>query len=446
MRTLFLLLSLSTLHAAPFSIQVVDRSNGQPVPMVELRTTHELLFVTDNHGLAAIDAPELQNQEIYLHLSSHGYELKPDGFGFRGVRVTPKPDASHRIEIDRLSIAQRIGRLTGAGRFAEGEKLGIPAPAPETGVFGCDSVLLTRHNDRLFWLWGDTTLPHYPLGVFHSTAATTPLNPLPSPKPPLAIRFELFRDQKGSPRGVSNFPGPGPTWLSGMISIPDANQKNQLVATYAKIENSLDTYQSGLCHWDETAESFRIHRTLWNKGDGPQPNLPTGHPLIWKQPGKPDTLLFGDPFPTLSMPATFEAWSDPSTWQKLTPPKEINTSEDTTITPHRGSICWHPHRKKWLTVFTQLDGKPSHLGEIWFAQADSPLGPWSKAVKILTHNNQTFYNPRIHPELIPENADYLLFEGTFTTTFADRAIPLPRYNYNQILYRLDLTDPRLPQP
>ncbi len=33
-----------------------------------------------------------------------------------------------------------------------------------------------------------------------------------------------------------------------------------------------------------------------------------------------------------------------------------------------------------------------------------------------------------------------LVEGTYTTEFADHARPTPRYNYNQILYRLDFAD------
>ena len=36
-----------------------------------------------------------------------------------------------------------------------------------------------------------------------------------------------------------------------------------------------------------------------------------------------------------------------------------------------------------------------------------------------------------------------LFEGTYTTSFTDNKIKTPRYEYNQILYRLDLDDPAL---
>jgi hypothetical protein len=108
-----------------------------------------------------------------------------------------------------------------------------------------------------------------------------------------------------------------------------------------------------------------------------------------------------------------------------------------------GSVVWNPWRKRWVTVFVEIYGKPSLLGELWYAEADAPTGPWGKAVKILSHDNYSFYNPRLHPEFTSADSPILIFEGTYTAAFADRPPPTPRYDYNQILYRLDLDDPRL---
>jgi hypothetical protein len=110
---------------------------------------------------------------------------------------------------------------------------------------------------------------------------------------------------------------------------------------------------------------------------------------------------------------------------------------------HSGSMAWNPWRKRWVTVFMQGFGKPSAFGELWYAEADAPTGPWGKAVKILSHENYTFYNPRIHPEFTPSDSPILIFEGTYTQQFAEKPHPTPRYDYNQILYRLDLDDPAL---
>ena len=88
-------------------------------------------------------------------------------------------------------------------------------------------------------------------------------------------------------------------------------------------------------------------------------------------------------------------------------------------------------------------GKPSAFGELWYAEAGAPAGPWGKAVKVLSHDNYTFYNPRLHPEFTPDGSPILIFEGTYTAEFANKPEPTPRYNYNQMIYRLDLDDPAL---
>ena len=46
----------------PCKVRVVDDENGWPVPLVFLKTTHGLVYVTDNAGVAAIDAPELMGR------------------------------------------------------------------------------------------------------------------------------------------------------------------------------------------------------------------------------------------------------------------------------------------------------------------------------------------------------------------------------------------------
>jgi hypothetical protein len=88
-------------------------------------------------------------------------------------------------------------------------------------------------------------------------------------------------------------------------------------------------------------------------------------------------------------------------------------------------------------------GGSSFLGEIWFAEAPSPMGPWKSARKIVTHDKQTFYNPTQHPFFDQQGGRIVYFEGTFCNTFSGNPYQTPRYDYNQIMYRLDLADPRL---
>jgi hypothetical protein len=347
-----------------------------------------------------------------------------------------------RVEVTRTNIAKRLGRITGAGIFGESQKLGEHVDWRESGVFGCDSVQNAVHNGKHFWLWGDTTLPHYPLGVFDGTSATTEFSPIAKFEPPIKLQLDYFRDDKGKPRGVAKMPGSGPTWVTGYVSLPDKTGKPRLVGSYCKVKPPLEAYEWGTCIWDDDAEQFEPHKIIWNKQSGkPTPLIPEGHPSLWTDDDGREWLLMGNPLPTFRCPATFEGWDDMTKWERLKPQATLKAADGSAdVKPHSGSIAYNAFRQRWVTVFMQHFGKPSVFGELWYAEADSPLGPWGPAVKILTHENYTFYNPRLHPEFTPEGSPILLFEGTYTQQFADKPEPTSRYDYNQILYRLDLDD------
>lgn len=430
----------------PCRIEVVESGSGWPVPLVELRTTHNVRFVSDNAGVIAFDLPELMGRETWFAVEGHGYELPKDGFGYRGVRLTPQPGKTLRVEVNRTIIARRVGRLTGGGIFGESQKLGTELDWQESGVLGSDSLQLTEHRGRLFWLWGDTTLPHYPLGIFDCSSATTPLHPLISFEPPVRLKLDYFRDKANRPRGVGKMAGDGPTWLTAYVSLPDKTGAQRLVASYMKIHPPLEAYEWGLCVWNDSTRNFEKLRTVWQKSEtSSKPALvPDGHAVFWTNTDGRAWVLFGNPLPKLRCPATFEAWQDASTWEKLEPPASLRSAGDKKkVVLHSGSIAWNQFRKRWVTVFMERFGKPSAFGELWYAEADSPFGPWGPAVKVLSHDNYTFYNPRLHPELTPQDSPILLFEGTYTADFADRPARTARYDYNQVLYRLDLDDPAL---
>ena len=110
---------------------------------------------------------------------------------------------------------------------------------------------------------------------------------------------------------------------------------------------------------------------------------------------------------------------------------------------HRGSVRWNEHRKRWILIATETFGSPSFLGEVWYSEADKPEGPFKKAVKIVTHDKYSFYNPTQHAFFDRKGGRYIHFEGTYTRTFSGAKTPTPRYDYNQVMYRLDLEDARL---
>jgi len=113
----------------------------------------------------------------------------------------------------------------------------------------------------------------------------------------------------------------------------------------------------------------------------------------------------------------------------------------------RGHIAYNPYRNRWIGILLQVGGS-SALGEVWYLEADTMLGPWVYARKIVTHNNYSFYNVLQHPYFAKDGGRTIFFEGTYTYTFTHplNTHPTPRYDYNQIMYMLDLEDSRLYLP
>jgi hypothetical protein len=98
-----------------------------------------------------------------------------------------------------------------------------------------------------------------------------------------------------------------------------------------------------------------------------------------------------------------------------------------------------------VLICVEVMGKPSNLGEVWYAEADEPEGPWKYARKIVTHDRYSFYNPKHHPFFDQEGGRVIYFEG-LATTFSR---PTGRRRRGMITTRyvsLGLKDPRLKLP
>ncbi|PYJ83358.1 MAG: hypothetical protein DME22_15950 [Verrucomicrobia bacterium] len=106
----------------------------------------------------------------------------------------------------------------------------------------------------------------------------------------------------------------------------------------------------------------------------------------------------------------------------------------------RGSVYWNEFRRRWVMI---VSAKP---GEIWFAEADTPVGPWVYARWVVSHDSYNFYNPTQHPFFDQDGGRLIYFEGTYTASFSDAKEKTPRYDYNQVMYRLALDDSRLNLP
>ena len=500
LRTFLLLVFAFTACAETpyFTIKVVDAQTGRGVPLVELETVSHVRFVTDNAGLVAFNEPSLMDRAVFLHVRSHGYEFPKDGFGFAGTALTPRAGSRAELKITRRNIAERLYRITGEGLYRDtilaGEKPPLREPLLNAQVVGQDSTQAAVYRGKIFWLWGDTSRASYPLGNFATSGATSELPAHGGLPAATGIDLRYFADEHGFARAMWPRPEHGVVWTDGLLVVKDRAGEERLVAHYEHREGLAKLLDHGLGAFDEAAGVFKKIAALpaidaWHS--------PRGHPTRVSESdgeffysGTRDTMFpcvrVKAAFEDVQNPAAYEAWTclsdgahfdgkktrlerDASghalyAWKRnadpLTAaqerelidaavlredearyqPRDIEAGK--TVRFHAGSVRWNDFRKKWIAIAGEHGGT-SLLGEVWFSEADSPLGPWRRARKIVTHDRYSFYNVVQHDFLDEEGGRFIYFEGTYTHDFSGNPDATPRYEYNQIMYRLDLADERL---
>jgi len=482
-RLLLVLLCLpALLSAAPedyFGIHVIDESTGRGVPLVTLKTTNHIALTTDSAGCIAFDEPGLMNRAVYFSVEGPGYALPKDGFGFVGVRLTPVAGKSVEVKVLRTNIAERLCRLTGQGIYRDSTLLGREAPLPSPNLFadvvGQDSVQVVPWKGRYFWIFGDTLRPNYPLGNYHSTAAWSDAPDKGGLEPEQGIHFEYFTDENGGVAKMLPVEEPGAVWLFGMHTVMDAANKEHLMAHYSRWRDLGKRLEHGLAKLDESSGRFQRTTVLGDEFDWQHPQ---GNAVLAKG-ADGDWIYFATPFCQTRVKANYDsvqntsayeslAWSPEQgdyVWQhalkptaqkdeeKLIAAKQLSADKarmqvvdaqtGKAVHLHAGSVHWNKHRERWVMIAVQENGAESYLGEVWYVEAKQIEGPWRKAVKIATHPKYSFYNPSHHAFFDQQDGRIIYFQGTYAETFSGNPIATPRYDYNQVMYRLDLDDERM---
>lgn len=486
-----------TQPARPFAVEVVDDRTGRGVPLVELKTVANVRYVTDSAGLAAIDDPAMMGHAVFLHVASHGYEYPADGFGIRGTRVDVSPGGSARIKIKRLNVAERLYRTTGEGIYRDSVLLGRPVPIRHpllnALVSGQDSAQTAVYKGKVFWFWGDTNRPAYPLGHYGMSGATSELPGRGGLDPAVGVDLTYWEDKDGFSRPT--VPGESvPAWANAVTPLKDEAGVERLVAKVSLMKALTECVGRRLIVWDDEKAVF----TKLKEIPLDAPLYPDGHPVPVEADGLA-WLYFGVCCPNIRCKADWRSWQDLDSYEAFTclapgaryagretkldrddagrirwgwkrdtaavgpkevaelvdagklrkdeawfRPRDVETKEQVELSG--GSVSYNEFRKRWVMVAVQFGGKSSQLGEVWYSEADKPEGPWAWARKVVTHDRYSFYNPRHHPFFDQQGGRVIYFEGTYTATFSGNNDPTPRYDYNQVMYRLDLSDPRLAMP
>ncbi|MFC0331882.1 hypothetical protein ACFOLF_37955 [Paenibacillus sepulcri] len=485
---------------APFMIKVVDAGTGRGIPLVELKTTNSILYYTDSAGIVAFDEPGLMDQQVFFHMSSDGYEVPTDMFGYRGQAVDVTPGGSVTLKMNRVNIAERLYRVTGQGIYRDSLLLGLNAPIQEPVinglVMGQDSVQTIEYNNKLYWFWGDTDRPAYPLGNFRTTGATSKLPQKGGLDPDVGVDLHYFTNEDGFVKSmVPSLPdGANMAWIFGLMTAKDSTGKERLLTGYSTLNPDLTA--RGILVFNDLTEQFEQVVQFPSKDDWRHPG---GQATYYEENGKGYWLFTEHRIPNLRVAASYDAIIDYTeyesftclapgstydgantslerdlngklvwAWKKNTPPvsqdqekelinlglikaddqryyqlKDADTGDEIALA--QSSVEWNEYRQRYVMIGQQTLGKTSVLGEIWYAEAPAPQGPWTTAKKIITHNNYTFYNPAQHKFFFEDGGRVIYFEATYTNTFTDH-VATPRYNYNQVMYKLDLTNPALGLP
>jgi hypothetical protein len=476
------LLAARCLAATPYWVRVVDAETGRGVPLVQLSTTNFLTYWTDSNGVAVVDDPALAGHDVLFKVHSDGYVFEQKFLGDPGKVLHVEADHHDELKLKSLNIAERLYRITGADIYRDtvlaGLKPPIAHPLLDGGVVGQDTNIATVYNGKIFWCWGDTNgLANFNYAV---TCATSELPARGGLDPSVGVDLTYFTNPQGFARPMLPIHAPGLVWIGGLFTATDPSGKERLLASYTRVPGLAPPLECGIAEFDDATGHFRVIAKMpLSKG-----HIST-HPFPVKVDGKAYWYLYPlervpDDWKSILDSASYESytclvpgasldmahpqlerkaagglvcgWKRNTAWigaddeRKLIaqglldaahanfPLIDVDTGKPTNARPD--SVVWNAYRGKWILL-------SERVGTIFYSEADQPTGPWLKAKAVLTHAAYNFYNVVEHPFFDADNGRTIYFEGTYTSSFSGAKHDTPRYNYNQMMYRLDLADDRL---
>ena len=412
---------------APCGVTIVEKGSGRAVPALSFSTSFAQRYVTDNDGALALDAPDIIGKKTWLGIAGFGYGLPKDFIGNSGFAFTPKPGGDERREVNRDMKAVCLGRLTGSGIFAESQKLGRRREWREPGDMRRYDVQCVPLGRRVMWIWNRATMADGSSACV--VAAATSADAFPPSEPPVVPSYKPMSGEAGV--FVPLFERQDWTVsLGGAVQLPDSDGGQHLVAVYTRQGEDGKPLERGLCEFSRKKRRFQILKALWERDgrkDAALDDFPVGHAVRRSGPGGKGSVLFCNPFPSVEVALSYEAWcAGGKNWKKHEPP-------DVEGGARSGSMAYVPAVGKWVAVYQAK--KP---GELRLARSGTPFGPW-ETEKIVSFGSHAFENPVIHAYAVKPDSKSIFFEGTLTNRGGEgKRGFVPRVLDNQLLYRIDL--------
>jgi hypothetical protein len=479
-------LACRSLSADLYTIQVVDSKTGRGIPLVELAPHNGQTVVTDSNGIVAFTQQPLMNQDVSFGLRSYGYVSENDV-------LHPTNGASAQLVIDRTNLAERLYRLTGAGIYQDSVAVGAPVPISQpllnANVAGQDSVQATVYNGQIYWFFGDTLYASGG-GDFRTAGARSQLPGQGGLDPSQGVNLNYFVNASGSAKEMMPVSQSGAMWIDGVFTVRDTDGIERLMAHHARFADLSTQLESGLALFNDSTQTLQRFQSYSLTA----PITPQGHSFNATVNGQ-DYIYFDQTYPDVRVKANWDDVTHIANWEAYSPlkansrwdannpqfdrdasgkivfgwkqntdPLSYEMLQDIAqhgyiprdqlpfrlqdyktgqpINLHRSSVYWNDFRKSWVMIGVESWG-PSFLGEVWFSEAPTPEGPWVNAIKVATHDNGTssdysYYNPTHHPFFDQNGGRLIYFDGTYSNTFSGNSNPTPLYDYNEIMYRLDL--------
>lgn len=492
----FLSSALTAHQNLPFLIRISDAETGRGVPLVELELENGLKLVSDNDGNIALNSPDLFGHRARLRICGQGYSTgKTDFWGQESISAVIEPGQTMQVKLQRKFAAQRLYRITGAARFNHTLLAGktpsfLPGARLWGKVIGQDSLICLPWQNRLWHFYGDTlSLSSF---NFSASCATAPMPDSGKYDPEIGVPLEYIVDADGFAAKMIETGKKGFTWIEYVLPVKLARHET-LIAKYVQHATLDLVEEAGFAIFNRNKGKFSIVK----RWQGNTPHKCT-HPYPVALAGKEGYLLFPwricgtsiNEIMSEDQHLTFTCL-EPATpgsrqqtinfahkafrvrrnangqviyhWQKagvpadsqvekkmlhdgLLKPSEllfapVSLDDGQRIFSFNGSIVYSHFKKRWIMI-----NQGHKAGDIVYAEADTPTGPWAFARQISGLDNYNLYNPILHPWFFKENGRIVFFEGTYTNYFSASPGKTPEVDYNQVMYKLDTEQEQMLMP